>query len=155
MSDAGMSGTPKAGSGISDAVSGPSLLTDGQYINLTTFKRDGTGVSTPVWFAVDGGKLYIYSNLNAGKMKRVRKNSSVEVAPCDLRGKPTGPPVAARAIELPESSGSYVHGLLNRKYGWKKRILTAGAVIPEFLRIRKRKPDGYIEVSFSDGTSPT
>ena len=126
----------------------PDWASRAQYVNLVTFKRDGRSVSTAVWFALDNGKLYMYSNLDAGKMKRVRNNSSVEIGPCDVKGKPTGPTVAAHAVELPESSGSYVHGLLNKKYGWKKRLMNIGTAVPELLRIRKRKPDGYIEVSF-------
>jgi uncharacterized protein len=126
----------------------PDWASSSQYVNLVTFKRDGNSVTTAVWFALDNGKLYIYSNLNAGKMKRVRNNGAVEVGPCDIKGKPTGPTVAAQATELPESSGPYVHGLLNKKYGWRKRIVSMGAVVPELLRIRKRKPDGFIEVSF-------
>ena len=121
-----------------------------QYANLITVKRDGTKVSTPVWFALDGEKLYMYSNLNAGKMKRVRNNPAVEVGQCDVRGKPIGETVSAHAIELPESQGKYVHGLLDRKYGWKKRLMNIGTAVPEFLHLRKPKPDGFIEVSFAN-----
>jgi uncharacterized protein len=128
----------------------PDWASDAQYVNLITFKRDGTAMASPVWFAADKGKLYIYSNLDAGKMKRVRNNGSVEIGPCDVRGKSTGPTIAARAVELPESSSSYVHGLLNKKYGWKKRLMNIGTAVPELLHIRKRKPDGFIEVSFQD-----
>lgn len=126
----------------------PEWAAKAQYVNLVTVKRDGSKVSTPLWFAFDNEKLYFYSNLDAGKMKRVRNNGNVEVGPCDVRGKPTGETVSAHAIELPESSGLYVHKLLDKKYGWKKRIMNIGTAVPEFLRIRKRRPDGFIELSF-------
>ena len=126
----------------------PAWATTAQYINLVTVKRDGSKVASPVWFALDNDKLYIYSNLDAGKMKRIRNNSSVEVGQCDVRGKSIGETVAAHAVELPEARGSYVHGLLDKKYGWKKRLMNIGTAIPELLRIRKRKPDGFIQVSF-------
>ena len=74
----------------------PDWASSAQYVNLVTFKRDGRSVSTAVWFALDNGKLYIYSNLDAGKMKRVRNNSSVEIGPCDVKGKATGPTIARK-----------------------------------------------------------
>ena len=127
----------------------PAWASTAQYVNLVTLKRDGAKVSTAVWFALDNDRLYIYSNLDAGKMKRVRNNGQVEVGPCDVKGKPTGATVAARAVELPESKGSYVHALLTGKYGWKKRLVGLASAVPALLNIRRKKPDGYLEVTFT------
>jgi uncharacterized protein len=117
------------------------------YVSLTTFKKSGARVSTPVWFATAGGKLYVYSELNAGKMKRIRNNSSVEIAPCTVRGKVTGPTVVGAAIELSADRGVFVHELLNRKYTWKKKIFELVASVPEKLKLRPGNPEGYIEIS--------
>jgi hypothetical protein len=61
-----------------------------QYLNLGSYKRDGTPVQTPVWFAEDDGTLYIYTLANAGKVKRIRRNLRVRIAPCTMRGNVTG-----------------------------------------------------------------
>ena len=59
-------------------------------IALTTFKRDGTKVSTPIWFNVIGGKIYVTTEPGAWKVKRIANNSNVEFAVCTQRGKVTG-----------------------------------------------------------------
>ncbi len=121
-------------------------LKDQQYISLVTFKRNGDRVPTALWFAADGGRLLAYTNLDSGKVKRIRNGAAVEVAPCTMKGEPTGAYVAATATILDASQGSYVHGLLNRKYTWKKRLMEAGAAVPHILRIRRRKPDALLAI---------
>jgi uncharacterized protein len=69
-------------------------------ILLTTYKRDGTAVGTPVSIAFDGDRAFFRSYHKAWKTKRLRNNPEVQVAPCTLRGRPTGPAVHARAILL-------------------------------------------------------
>lgn len=59
-------------------------------ISLTTFKRDGTGVSTPIWLNVIDGKIYVTTETHSWKVKRVANNPRVEFAPCTQRGKITG-----------------------------------------------------------------
>jgi PPOX class probable F420-dependent enzyme len=59
-------------------------------ISLTTFKRDGTKISTPIWFNVIGGKIYVTTEPGAWKVKRIAKNPNVEFAVCTQRGKVTG-----------------------------------------------------------------
>lgn len=63
---------------------------------LVTYKRDGNGVPTPVWFARDGERLYVWTEVNAFKAKRLRRDPRALLAPCGPTGKPLGPPVAAR-----------------------------------------------------------
>lgn len=69
-------------------------------ILLTTYKRDGTAVGTPVSIAFDGDRAFFRSYHQAWKTKRLRNNPAVQVAPATLRGRPTGPAVPARAILL-------------------------------------------------------
>ena len=93
-----------------------------KYLNVETYRKDGTAVATPVWFAEDHGVLYIYSLANAGKVKRIRNNPRVRVIACDMRGKPKGEWVEARARILDAARDKHAHRLLNKKYGWMKKL---------------------------------
>jgi uncharacterized protein len=121
-------------------------LKNEKYISLVTFKRNGDRVATPLWFAADAGKLFAYTNLDSGKVKRIRNGAKVEVAPCTMKGVTTGAYVAGTATILDETQSSYVHGLLNRKYTWQKRLMELGSTIPHVLRIRRRKPDALLSI---------
>jgi uncharacterized protein len=59
----------------------------GRYVSLTTYRRDGTAVATPVWHVVRDGELFIVSETRAGKVKRIRNNGSVVVTACNFRGR--------------------------------------------------------------------
>jgi len=72
-------------------------FTNQKYLNLESVKRDGTPVQTPVWFAEEHGVLYVYTLANAGKVKRIRRNPRIRIAPCTMRGKVVGPWVEAEA----------------------------------------------------------
>ncbi len=117
------------------------------YVSLRTFKKNGDAVDTPIWFAIDNGKIYGYTNADAWKVKRMRNTPRVEVAPCEMRGKVTGEFASGTAIVLANDQLKYVHGILNRKYTWKKRIFEAIGAIPAILRIRAAKPDAVFEIS--------
>jgi PPOX class probable F420-dependent enzyme len=93
-----------------------------KYLSLETYRKTGTPVATPVWFAEAHGTLYVYSLANAGKVKRIRTNSQVRIVPCDIRGHPQGTWVDATARILDAGGAAYGHQLLNQKYGWIKRI---------------------------------
>ncbi len=118
-----------------------------EYVSLTTFKKSGERVATPVWFATAGGKIYLYSELHAGKMKRARNNPRIEVAPCTFRGAVRGPSVAGTAAELGADQAKFVHDLLNRKYTWKKRLIELGTLIPHKLKLRSATSDGFLEIT--------
>jgi hypothetical protein len=92
-----------------------------KYLNVETYRKTGVAVATPVWFAEDDGRLYIYSLANAGKVKRIRNNPNVRVTPCDFRGKPTGVWVEARARIVDQAEARRGHRLLDAKYGLMKR----------------------------------
>ena len=112
---------------------GLNQFTNQKYLSLESYRKDGRAVATPVWFAEEGGVFYVYSLADAGKVKRIRNNSRVRIAPCDLRGKLTGQWVDSEAHILDESGAEFGHNVLNRKYGVLKRIGDF------FSKLRKRK----------------
>jgi PPOX class probable F420-dependent enzyme len=100
-----------------------------RYLNLETFRKTGAGVRTPVWFAQaspadsspdEGSIFYIYSTPDAGKVKRIRNNPRVRVAPCDIRGNLRGAWVDVRARICDGAEAAHGQDLLRRKYGWMK-----------------------------------
>jgi PPOX class probable F420-dependent enzyme len=97
-------------------------LVDQRYLNLESFKRDGKPVQTPVWFAEEHGVLYVYTLANAGKVKRIRRNPHIRIAPCTMQGKVTGPWVEAEATIVDATTAAHGHALLRQKYGWMKKI---------------------------------
>jgi uncharacterized protein len=111
-------------------------------MSLETFKKTGQGVRTPIWFAADpaapldspSAKLYVYTIDGTGKVKRVRNNGKVRVAPCDSRGKVLGEWTDARAGIVTGDEAALGTRLLNKKYFPLKQIL---AIFASFSR-RKR-----------------
>jgi hypothetical protein len=96
-------------------------LASQRYISLTTFKRDGTPVSTPVWVVSDDGeRLLVWSAAKTWKVRRLRRDSRVLVAASNFRGRERGERLPAQARVIPDPG---VDGLLRRKYGWQKRAL--------------------------------
>jgi uncharacterized protein len=93
-----------------------------RYLTLESFKRDGTPVQTPVWFAEEHGVLYVYTLANAGKVKRIRRNPHIRLAPCTMRGTVIGPWVEAEATIVDATTAAHGHALLRQKYGWMKRM---------------------------------
>jgi uncharacterized protein len=95
---------------------------DQKYLNLESYRKTGEGVATPLWFAEDAGRLYVYSLADAGKVKRIRNNPRVRVMPCGLRGEPKGEWVEASAKILDAAAARRGHELLDRKYGLLKKL---------------------------------
>ena len=93
-----------------------------RYLSLETYRRTGQAVATPVWFVVDRDVIYVYSLAPAGKVKRIRNNPRVRIAPCDARGRLTGAWVEATARIVDERHAAQAHDLLRAKYGWMKRL---------------------------------
>lgn len=104
---------------------------DHKYLSLETFKKNGEGVKTPVWFAADPrtdlagdkARLFIYTIGNTGKVKRIRNNPRVRIAPCTMRGELLGEWVDARAEIVTGEEAAYGMGLLYKKYFPWKQIL--------------------------------
>lgn len=92
-----------------------------KYILLTTFRKNGTAVPTPVWFAEDNDKLYVKTRADSGKTKRIRNHPQVRIAPCTFRGKATGPEHSATARILPPEDWPRACKTINRKY-WMARL---------------------------------
>src|SRR5215213_5334465 len=88
----------------------------GTYLSLVSFKRDGTPVATPLWFVVDGGRLLVITDAHSAKVKRIRRNPEVTVAPCKAGGRLTGEPIAARAEILPSGEVAPAQRLMGRRY---------------------------------------
>jgi PPOX class probable F420-dependent enzyme len=112
-----------------------------RYISLTTFKRDGTSVSTPVWVTSDDGRrLLVWSATKTWKVRRLRRDARVLVAPSNFRGRERGPRFGglARLIQDPG-----VDQLLRRKYGWQKRALD--------LFNSGSKPESWSVIEIVDG----
>ncbi len=93
------------------------------YLNLETFRKNGNGVKTPVWFVEDGGTLLVRTDAASGKVKRIRNNPQVHIAPCKIDGALLGDWVeaSARLVSGPEIYHK-VDRLLGKKYGLMKSL---------------------------------
>ena len=114
----------------------PAQIRGQKYISLTTFRRTGVGVATPVWFGEQEGKLYVMTRSDMGKTKRILGQPQVRVAPCTIRGQVTGKEFAAKARILPPEEHRQARETINRKY-WMAR-----------LPLIWTRTDTYIEISF-------
>lgn len=107
-------------------------LRDAKYINLRSFKKDGSPVDTPVWFAgVAPERLVVFTVATSYKVKRIRRNPNVEIARCDVRGKLLGPwsPATCRALDDEPDRIKRAYDALNARYGLLMRIGTVFATI--------------------------
>ncbi len=93
------------------------------YVSLATFRRNGKEVPTPVWFAEDGGRLYVFSEGDAGKVKRIRATRRVRLAACNFRGRVQGDWIDGTARIVTESElVERAYAALLSKYGWQMRL---------------------------------
>ncbi|GIE90130.1 PPOX class F420-dependent oxidoreductase [Actinoplanes regularis] len=108
----------------------PAEITASKQINLTTYRKDGTPVPTPVWHVVQGNTLTTVSGADAWKVKRIRNNPQVEVTACDIRGKvaPGARSVRGTAVLLPLTETENARRLMESRYvsarigGWFTRV---------------------------------
>jgi hypothetical protein len=98
-------------------------LAKSKYISLTTLRRDGTPVATPVWVARQGDELVVYTARSSGKAKRLRNNGRVLVAPCDMRGRVTGDAVEGTARLQDDAETAVTISLIRQRYGIQARLL--------------------------------
>jgi PPOX class probable F420-dependent enzyme len=114
----------------------PAEIGDSKYISLTTYRKDGTAVATPVWQVPDGDRLVVVSEADAWKVRRIRNNGKVLVSVCDFRGRvaPGTPRFEATARLLDETGTKTARALLARKYLMSR----LGNAISRILRIRRR-----------------
>jgi uncharacterized protein len=88
----------------------------GKYLSLTSLRRDGTGVATPVWFVEAGGRLLVETDAASYKVRRIRRDPRVTIAPCTATGRLRGTQVPAWAELLPDTEVARVEQLMARKY---------------------------------------
>ncbi|MER7313404.1 PPOX class F420-dependent oxidoreductase [Streptomyces halstedii] len=117
-----------------------------EYVSLTTYRKDGTPVATPVWSAADGDVLYIWTRSDSWKVKRLRDDSRVRVTVCDVRGRiAEGAPSAEGTARLLDAAGTAaVRKVLARRYTWKFWLVDVPAMV---VRLGKRPHTG-IAVTF-------
>ncbi|HZS23753.1 MAG TPA: PPOX class F420-dependent oxidoreductase [Gaiellaceae bacterium] len=100
---------------------GVATLVGERYISLTTFRRDGTTASTPVWVVSDDGRrLLVWTGARTWKVRRVRRDPRVLVASSSFRGRERAARIAGRARIVADPG---IGDLLVRKYGWQKRLV--------------------------------
>ena len=122
-----------------------SSLAGQRYIRLTTYTRNGTPKSTPVWVVTDDGKrLLVWTGADTWKAKRLRHDAHVLVAASNARGEAKGDalPGVARFVD----EGDLVTRLLRKKYGWQKRALDAFNRLTRRVQGRPRARAAYIEI---------
>ncbi len=120
----------------------------GRYISLTTFRRDGRGVPTPVWFVRDGGLILVQTGEQSGKVKRIRRNPAVTIARCTASGRVRGRPVPAQARLLPATGEARAEQLFRRKYRFDLLILRPlRALTALFRRPRPADTIVYLELT--------
>jgi PPOX class probable F420-dependent enzyme len=125
---------------------GFSGLADEKYVSITTFRRDGSQASTPVWFVSDDldRRLFVATGADTWKVRRIARNPHVRVAPCTGSGKLKSVPIDGEARVVDE--GDLVRRLQSEKYGWQKWLIETAYVWTMKLR---RKPTGesvYLEI---------
>jgi uncharacterized protein len=112
----------------------PATIQGQKYISLKTFRKNGDGVPTPVWFGEEDGKVYVMTRSDMGKVKRIRNNPQVRVAPCTMRGRVTGAEYPATARILPQAEQACARQTINRKY-WLARISSPWSKADAFLEL--------------------
>jgi hypothetical protein len=90
-----------------------------QYLVIESFRKDGRGVKTPVWFAQDGDALLVWTENGSGKAKRIRRNGAIKIAPSTAGGDPLGEWIDARAAADNSSAAiDHLRALMRAKYGF-------------------------------------
>jgi PPOX class probable F420-dependent enzyme len=97
-------------------------LPSSTYVSLTTFRRTGVPVATPVWAAPDGDALIVWTRADSGKVKRLRHSSRVTVAPCDVRGRVRGPVVEGTAEFVDRDDWPRALAAVRRAYGLRFQL---------------------------------
>lgn len=123
-----------------------------QYVSLTTFRRSGEGVATPVWIARDGDTLLVITNDNVGKTKRLANDSRVTLRPCDVRGRiADGAPTYAGTAVVVRSAAevAVVKRAMSSKYLLARIGNTAEGVLGRFMG---RAPRAGIRITLTPGT---
>jgi len=94
-----------------------------KHISLETYRKTGEAVRTPVWFIEENGELLVRTDSSTGKIKRIRNNPRVRIAPCNARGTVKGRWVDGEARMIESESSEHVFSLLRKKYGVSYRMV--------------------------------
>ena len=95
-----------------------------KYINLETYKKDGTPIRTPVWFVIDNDLIYIITRDSTGKVKRLKNNQDVRIVSCSFKGKPKNGWVKAKAEKITGEEADKAIKLRKKKYGMSGRLVS-------------------------------
>ena len=95
---------------------------DQKYINLETYKKDGTPIRTPVWFVIDNDLIYVITRDSTGKVKRLRNNHDVRIVPCSFRGEPKNEWIKGKAENITGDEADKANKLRKKKYGMSARL---------------------------------
>jgi uncharacterized protein len=120
----------------------PALPTS-EYVSLTTFRRSGVPVPTPVWAAADGADLVVWTRTDTGKVKRVRHTTRVTVAPCEFRGRTTGDAVEGVAEIIDHAEWPQALAALRRDYGLRFQL---GYLTSRVVQRLSRRTDDRNEI---------
>lgn len=113
-----------------------------RFVSLATYRRSGVRVATPLWFARSGHGLYVVTHATAGKVKRIRNNPAVGVAPCRSQGKVTGAEIRGRARLLDDPESRLAAKAISRRY-----FHIPAGLIERLMRRRGRgQPAVYLEI---------
>jgi PPOX class probable F420-dependent enzyme len=93
-----------------------------RFLNLATFRKNGFAVVTTVLFAVANGRIYVWTTKDSGKVKRIRNNPTVQIAPSTRLGRPLGPIATASARILSATEQTEAQSLTDRTFGWLKKF---------------------------------
>ena len=95
---------------------------DQKYINLETYKKDGTTIKTPVWFVIDKNLIYVITRDSTGKVKRLRNNQDVRVVPCSFKGEAKNEWVKGKTEMITGEEADKAIKLRKKKYGMLARL---------------------------------
>jgi PPOX class probable F420-dependent enzyme len=122
-------------------------LFSAEYMNLITFRKNGTPVATPIWGAEQNGIIYVETGADSGKVKRIRHNPHVTLSPCTARGKVTGEIAEGYARIVDTTAEEYVvKGALQRKYGLKRQLFYFFSGLIHFMRRQPQEKTAYLAI---------
>ena len=96
---------------------------DQKYINLETYKKDGTSVRTPVWFVIDNDLIYVITRESTGKVKRLKNNHDVRIVLCSFKGEPKNEWIKGKAEKITGKEADIAIKLRKKKYGMSARLI--------------------------------
>ena len=96
---------------------------DQKYINLETYKKDGTPVRTPVWFVIDNDLIYVITRESTGKVKRLKNNHDVRIVLCSFKGEPKNEWIKGKVEKITGKEADIAIKLRKKKYGMSARLI--------------------------------